>query len=432
MEQATQRRIRVAIVDDIQETRDNLTKLLLFEKDIQVVGNTGAARDAIDMARKVRPDIILMDINMPDMDGITATERICSEVLGVSIIMMSVLGDQDSMRRSMLAGAREFLTKPFGSEDLVNAIRHVYQLDAGKRQLASSPQPEVSISTEDPNRAPGRLISCFSPKGGVGCTTVVTNLAVAIKAATGKEVVLVDSSLLFGDVGVMLNLVSSKAISDLVSRVDQLDDDLIDGALVSHPSGVKALLAPPRPQMAELITPDHMRMILQRLQQKFDYVLVDTWPSFHDIILSVLDLSDQIILVMTLEMPSIKDVRLFLEVAELLNYSAEKLMLVVNRADSRLGIRIEDVESSIKHKIAATIANDGRSATLAMNQGVPLVLSDKNNPISKNIFALADLILGRKSEPGSAKEGEVEEKRIGPRLRSALHLPGRFERQPSS
>jgi pilus assembly protein CpaE len=424
MEQLGQRPIRVAIIDDIQETRDNLAKLLLFENDIQVVGNTGSGKEAIELARKLRPDIMLMDINMPDMDGIAATERICSEVIGTSVIMMSVLGDHEHMRRSMLAGAREFLTKPFGSEELVSAIRHVYQLDAGKRVFGAT--ASSSSGALESERPPGRIISSFSPKGGVGCTTIITNLAVALKEITGKEVALVDCSLLFGDVGVMLNLISNKTISDLASRTDQIDDDLINEVMVCHPSGVKVLLSPPRPQMAELIAPEQVRAILLALQKRFDYVLVDTWPSFHENVLSVLDLSELILLVMTLEMPAIKDVRLFLEVAELLNYSSDKLMLILNRASAKAGISAEDVETSIRHKVAVQIVSDWRTVGLAMNQGIPLVTNAKGSQVAKSIASIAELIRNQKLavEAAAEKAERTEAKGLG-RLRTALHFAGR-------
>src|SRR5438552_10973938 len=136
-------KIRILIVDDIAETRDNLAKLIGFEPDMEVAGTADGGQAAVNMAKKERPNVILMDINMPDMDGITATEIISNTVPDAPIIMMSVQGEQDYLRRSMLAGAREFLVKPFSADELINAIRHVHELEKLKRAryAAAAPAP---------------------------------------------------------------------------------------------------------------------------------------------------------------------------------------------------------------------------------------------------------------------------------------------------
>jgi len=134
-------KIGVLIVDDIADTRDNLSKLLMFERDIEVVGTAGSGPEALDMSRRLYPDVVLMDINMPEMDGIKAAEIMSSEMSGIGIIMMSVQGEQDYLRRAMLAGAREFLVKPFSGDDLVRSIRHVYRMEASKRAMAQAAAP---------------------------------------------------------------------------------------------------------------------------------------------------------------------------------------------------------------------------------------------------------------------------------------------------
>ena len=144
--------IRVLIVDDIAETRDNLEKLLFFEKDIQVIAKASTGREAVAMAKQHQPDVVLMDINMPDMDGIAATEAMLSQVPTVQVIMMSVQGEHDYLRRSMLAGAREFLTKPISAEELYHAIRHVYRLQTTQRRYVSSTPAEMAQGGESAGR----------------------------------------------------------------------------------------------------------------------------------------------------------------------------------------------------------------------------------------------------------------------------------------
>src|SRR3954454_544200 len=383
--------IRVLIVDDIAETRDNLEKLLFFEKDIQVIAKASTGREAVAMAKQHQPDVVLMDINMPDMDGIAATEAMLSQVPTVQVIMMSVQGEHDYLRRSMLAGAREFLTKPISAEELYHAIRHVYRLQTTQRRYVSSTPAEMAQLGESA-AGQGQVIAVFSPKGGVGTSSVSANLAVALRQLTNKKIALVDGNLIFGDIGVIMNLVSTKTIADLANRIAELDRELLNDVLATHTSQVKVLLAPPNPQTGELVTSDHLRAILELLRNEFDYVVVDTQSSFQDRALAVLDVADRIVTLMTLEMPCIKNIKLFLEVAELLEYPAEKTLLVLNKADNRLGIRVENVEENIQHKVALQIANAPQEMTLAINQGVPLVIEKRGHQTAKDIFALASLI----------------------------------------
>src|SRR5687767_10807148 len=174
--------IRVLIVDDIPETREHLSKLLGFEGDIDVVGAAASGSEALKMAASLTPDIVLMDINMPDMDGIATTEQLSRDIPTASIIMMSVQGEADYLRRSMLAGAREFLVKPFSSDELTASIRGVFDREREKqsRLVASAPAGGGGgIVAQTQSGEPGQVVAVFSPKGGVGRTTVAVNLAVA-------------------------------------------------------------------------------------------------------------------------------------------------------------------------------------------------------------------------------------------------------------
>jgi len=401
---AEQGKIRVLIVDDIIETRDNLEKLLFFEKDIEVIAKAGTGREAVAMAKQYQPDVVLMDINMPDMDGIAATEALLSQVPTTQVIMMSVQGEQDYLRRSMLAGAREFLIKPISAEDLYNAIRHVYRLQTTQRRYIPSGPGDQGGGASDGGGSQGQIVAVFSPKGGVGTSAIAANLAVALRQLTSKKGALVDGNLIFGDLGVIMNLVSTKTIADLADRIAELDRDLLNDVLVTHTSQVKVLLAPPNPQTGELVTSDHLRTILELLRKEFDYVVVDTQSSFQDRALAVLDLADRIVALMTLEMPCIKNIKLFLEVAELLEYPAEKTLLVLNKADNRLGIRVENVEENIQHKVALQIANATHEMTLAINQGVPLVIEKRGHQTAKDIFALASLIGSARTAAAKSSE----------------------------
>src|SRR5574340_838788 len=165
-------RISVLIVDDIAETRDHLAKLLGFESDIEVVGSATSGAEALEAATRLQPNVVLMDINMPGQDGIATTEQLTLRVPAAAVIMMSVQGEADYLRRSMLAGAREFLVKPFSSDELVAAVRQVHQHEQEKLARLPGLAAAVAAPADQPAGPRGRIVTVFSPKGGVGRTTV--------------------------------------------------------------------------------------------------------------------------------------------------------------------------------------------------------------------------------------------------------------------
>ncbi len=390
-------KIRILIVDDIADTRENLAKLIGFEPDMEVAGTAGGGQEAVNMAKQHRPHVILMDINMPDMDGITATEIISNTVPESPIIMMSVQGEQDYLRRSMLAGAREFLVKPFSADELINSIRHVHELEKVRRaRYAPVPPvaaPGASAAVAASGRDMGKIITFFSPKGGVGRTTIATNLAVALHQITNKPVVLVDGSLPFGDIAVILNMSpKAKTIADLIGSFETADSDVVESILVQHSTGIKVMLAPPTPESTELITGAHLKHVLELLRERYAYIVVDTWPSFQEQVITMLDVADVILTLMTLEITSLKNVRVFMEVVEKLGYDEAKVQLVANRNDSSGGIKASDVEASLGRKIPHTIVSDGRTLVLAVNRGVPFVISHRDSQVAKDIFLLAQKV----------------------------------------
>jgi len=397
--------IRVLIVDDIPETRDHLTKLLGFESDIEVVGAAASGADALAQAAKLSPDVVLMDINMPDMDGITATEELATQAPGASVVMMSVQGEADYLRRSMLAGAREFLVKPFSSDELTASIRQVYAREREKASRYATPATTTGPGGNG-ERELGQIVAVFSPKGGVGRTTIAVNLAVAAATDLGKKVVVVDGSFQFGDVGVLLNLnPKNTSIAELVPEMQAGGEiESIDTFVISHSSGIKVLLAPPTPETAELITPAGVKRVLDALRARYDLVVVDCSAFFNDTTLAILDTADVILTMLTLEITSIKNMRLFLEVADQLGYEGGKVQLLLNRADSTLGIRVADVEHSIGRKVNHSVVSDGRSVVYALNRGVPFYLSNREAQVSQDVLRLATAVAGERVAAHDARK----------------------------
>ncbi len=386
--------IRVMIVDDLPETRENVRKLLQFEQDIEVICQAGSGEEAIELAQTNQPDIILMDINMPGVDGIGASQQISELVPRSQIIIMSVQSDSNYLRRAMLAGARDFLTKPFGGDELVAAIHRVHD-----KRPAVAPPPVATqrgatgeLIESVPSFSEGKIVVTFSPKGGSGCSTIAINVAVAL-ARKNYRTILVDGSLQFGDVAVMLNMKEMTSLVDLASEANDLDTDFISSVVQLHRSELQVLLAPPRPEMAEVVTEDHIKNILDALRNMYDYIIVDTSSSLNNVALTILDTADQIILVTQQTLPCLKNVSRFLNLAESLEYPQEKIWLVVNRASDKQGISVKNISSTLKRPVVMTIPDDELLVSTAANQGVPLVTgSTQKRPVSIALSRLAEHI----------------------------------------
>ena len=371
--------IKVLIVDDIAATRESIVKLMNFQNDAVVVGQATNGEEAIALAGQLEPDIILMDINMPGMDGIKATEILATEAPDASIIIMSVQGEQEYLKRAMVAGAKNYLTKPFSGDELLQAVRLVY---------ANEKQRKKALTVESRNPDEGKIIAVFSAKGGTGKSTLAVNLAVAIAGKTGAKVGIIDANLQFGDIALLLNILPKATMADLVKDMEHLDDKLLTSYLASFDNQVKVLPSPLRPEQAETISGAHMAEILNVMRRNFDYIIVDTAASFNEVVLSVLDAADRILVVAALDLPTLKNVKLCLEVMDTLGYGGDKVKLVLNRANAHFGMDLAEVEESLHRSFDLSLPNDSKTVMDSVNRGVPFVSSHPDAPVSQGIFAL--------------------------------------------
>jgi pilus assembly protein CpaE len=400
-------KINVLIVDDIPETRENVRKLLQFEPDVKVIGHAGTGEEAISMAKEMRPDVVLMDINMPDADGIMASQTITTTVPEAQVIIMSVQSEADYIRRAMLAGARDFLMKPFSGDELIEAVRNVHET----RPTARVAAPAAAAASEQRKKAvrEGNVIAVFSPKGGIGCTTVAINVAVAL-SAYGHKTLLLDGSLQFGDVGVMLNIKALTSIVDVVERMNELDQDLISSVVTRHESGLNVLLAPPRPEMAELVNDTDLRELIKTLREMYDFIIVDTSTNLNDVNLALLDIADRIILIARQDLTSLKNVSRFFDLSEDLEYERDKVMLVVNHGSNKLSITVKDIVDTLKWPVTAVLPED-EAAYSAADQGRPLVTSSmRKRPVSKALDQLSNQLQNEFARKGKV----VVEEEVSP------------------
>jgi pilus assembly protein CpaE len=386
-------RIRVLIVDDHDATVQTVTTMLQLDPEFEVVGTASDGKTAITQVAALQPDVTLMDINMPVMDGIAATEIIVHEYPSTAVVMLSAQSDHEYLRRSMNVGASYFLAKPVSSDELYNSIRRAHEVNRLRSSRYTVPPVEPA-----PPGANGIAIALFSPSGGLGRTTIVTNLAVCLHKIGPTAIV--DLSLPFGDIAVLLNAPpKASSIGDLIGRFDRVRADDVEAVLFTHRSGVRALLAPPSPEVEERITGPDVTTVLNLMRQRFRFVVVGTWASYGETMLATLEAVDRVIVPFTPELTSVKNARVFLELMRKLDME-DKVALLVNRSDQSFGLKLSDIEAGFGRKATHTLSSDEASLRLAMNRGLPVVETHPDSKISKEFVAIAKAIA---TEPALAK-----------------------------
>ncbi|MFN2121772.1 MAG: response regulator, partial [Anaerolineales bacterium] len=359
------------------------------------------AKEGIELTQELDPDVVLMDINMPDMDGITATETIHARSPHTQVVILSVQGDQNYMRRAMLAGARDFLTKPPMGDDLITAVRRSGGLAHEERTKAKPTRPQApagAMRGTTSGMAPatlieGRVVTLYSPKGGAGCTTLAVNLAVALHSEETPAVI-VDASLQYGDVAMFFNEQGKNTLLDIAPRVEDLDPDTVEQIMIKHQaSGLHILAAPQRPEQADKLSVQQFAAVLESLRRMYSYIVLDTSSYLNDVTLAALDHSDAVVLVTTQDIPSIKNARLFLDLLQGLGVDRDHLIFVVNKYDKRIGITPERIGENLKEKVSAVIPLDERTVIPAVNRGIPFMLDNsKMQPVARGIFTLAEAL----------------------------------------
>ncbi|MCC6803312.1 MAG: response regulator [Anaerolineae bacterium] len=417
--------IQVLIVDDIQETRENIKKLLSFEDEFKVVGSVGTGREALRVTLETRPDIVIMDINMPDMDGIQATNEITKAVPTAAVIMMSVQTDADYMRKAMQAGARQFLGKPIDPDELYSTIRSVYKNYEPIRRQAMAMQDMPMdvrkvkpVASEGSELRAGNIVVVYSPQGGVGCTTIATNLAAGLMRK-GIKVLLIDADLQFGDVGVFLKLQSQSTLADLVHKIDDLDTDFFDSVVATHESGLKVLLGPQRPEFAEEVeaVPTAVARIIEKIASSYDFIIVDTSRRIDEQFLSLTDIATKVYLICTPTLASVKNTRFVIDLFDRLNYPPDKSALVLNRVEdersrSRVTIPADVIEKHLKKNTVAKIPLNEQVILSAVNKGVPAVASrDRSKSPVKELIDFSDYVFTSLMNAGADELEEDDDKK---------------------
>jgi pilus assembly protein CpaE len=379
--------ISVLIVDDSALMRRVMTDVIGTERDMEVVATAAGGQEAIRLATELQPDVTLMDIHMPDLDGIQATWLVANRAPHGAVVIVTSEERPDVKERALAAGAQAYVLKPFGDgSELVETVRRVYQGVASRRLDAG---PGFSVPTESTPKA-GYRIAVFGTKGGVGKTTIAVGLALALLKTPNTSVAVFDAHFLLGDTNLHLDVPTDRGIIDLLPYNEALNSDVLGQAIRRHPSGLDILGGPPRPEQAEIITPDHVRFVLGVLATLYDFVVVDTESSYDERMLSVLDLADVHVVVLTPHLGALRNARYFLDVANLLGYPPERTCFVLNYANNLAALTFNHITELLGTERVIPIPDAGPAVSVAINKGQPITLSQPNSPFARAIATLAE------------------------------------------
>lgn len=391
--------ITVLVADAKSKSRQEITNLLRRDRGIDIVGEASDGREALDLARSTRPNIVLLSAAIIGLDAITVVEEIALTSPDTAVIVVVDEPDLDLIRQLMRAGARDCAVRPLG-EDLAATIKSVAS--------AMQKQRDAFSNASTPGLTQGKVIAIYSPQGGAGKSVIAANLAVALAksvSGTKERVVLVDLNLQFGDIDLMLNLNPVNTIAGLAQKGHTgLDAELIEQYLTTHEaSGLKILVAPSTPQYAESVTVYTVEQTVEALRQSYNYVIIDTPSQLQDTTLAALDAASTILLVTSLDLLALHKTRTALDMLRQL-YPADKIQIILNRANSEVGITVQDVEAALGTPLNAQIPSDGRLVVTSVNEGKPFVLFSPQTVIARRIQAIATDILGRDANAADATQ----------------------------
>lgn len=400
-----QDRRTVLILSQSGEGRTRLRRALSLSRDLEVADVGELGPQGVASASRLLPDVIIVDSGWGERADLDFIRSLASAVPTSLIMLVAPDEDVEYVQDALLSGARGFVTRSSAESHLLEAVDRVLQLETSRRlRHAEAGKREVIPASRE-----GKVVSVFSAKGGVGCTVIAVNLAVALRRQTDQPVSLFDAHLRFGNAAVLLNLWPRATLGDLARYEDDLSAQLVEEVMLTHSSGLRVLLPPLTLEAAEEITPHLVTRSLEILKGGYEFVVVDAGAYLDSIALAILDSSFRIVLVTTPEVPALHNLRRMLQLTDDLGYPREKLVILGNRFSATWGIKATDIAESLGSPISVTLPSDGRLVTQAANRGIPFVLDAPDSGAARAIYKLAELLM--KAEPQTGNEEEPRSRR---------------------
>lgn len=379
--------MRVVIVTSADELDQPWIGALQADSRVDVRTLVGVVAHGIEAVQRERPDVLLIDRPLDQAEQVL--QAVTHAAPQTACIALLARQDMAAVRRLAAAGAHDLLLKPVAQTALLASMRQVMQRERTRRrddQTAASAQPAAPSG--------GSAILVLGSKGGVGTTTIATNLAVALRRVTDRPVALADFSPQFGDLGVLLNLWSRQTLYDLTQQPGPINDALLDQTLVLHKSGVDVLLAPDEPGLRAGLSDAQVTMVVQALRARYAYIVIDGGSLLDPVCAMLLRLVDRVLVVATPEVPALKNARQTLDYLADQGLLDEQVSLVINRFPSIKGIKLHDIQQHVGHPVRANLPSDGQAVTYAVNTGVPVLESYPQSWIAQSLLRLAAALVG--------------------------------------
>jgi pilus assembly protein CpaE len=381
--------------------------LLVVDKDDEFVsaakvlfeGRLPVARSLEEASQTIESGELRMLLLGPSFSNDESMEQVRSmhnQDPALVLMMIAETITADLLRGAMRSGVSDIIETPL-DEDKIEAALEQFGHDVLKRRSATRPTIEPARSER------GSIITVTSAKGGSGKTVTATNVALLLKRFPDKKVVLVDADLQFGDVCLLLQLEPRFTMVNAAHELHHLDAEMLDSLLTEHPTGLKVLAAPLEPAFADDITTAGLMQMLDILQESYDYVVVDTASMLDELILSLIEKADQVLMIVDMDLPSVKNAKLALETLRLLKFSTANVKLVMNRSNSKARLDNKEIEGALKMEISAAVPSDA-AVPNSVNEGRPIVETDPKGKVAKGFESVAELIAGKIPE-GSSRGG---------------------------
>ena len=374
-------KINVLLISKLDSTLSAMRRMI-HDDDIAVVGDSPGGSQALDKIENMSPDIVIMTVGAGDLDVLNIAERVILHRPRTFVILLVEHMDADLLQKAISVGAHNVTDFPESAKSFAEYIKSVY----------NSETTRINSLTDKENISwMSRVITVFGSKGGLGKTTIATNLAVKL-AESRKKVALIDLDLQFGDIHIFMDIEPKETISELVQEVYTPNIDSVRSYMVVHPSGVHVLCAPKSPEYAEVVSPEKIQSLLSLLRSYYDFVIVDTPPTFNEVTITAIESASTILFVTGLDISILKNSKLSLSLLESLQQK-DKVKVLINRAVEINSITLGDVQRIIGCPIWAKLPSDYNVAVTALNRGVPFVIGAPNTRLSQSLSQVARLLL---------------------------------------
>ncbi|MGE3076109.1 MAG: AAA family ATPase [Dehalococcoidia bacterium] len=372
----------VMIIDEDPIFRQELQAMLTPAR-LAVVAECGYGVEAASLAEELNPDLFLCAVEEPVSRAVQTIEAVRSIRPGAPVIAYSSSTELSIVRQVMHAGARDLLAHPFKVGELLTAIEMAMR----------NAEKEPGAGTVAAPPSAGTILTVFGAKGGIGKTTITTNIAAAIARNTDNSVLVMDLDTRFGDVAIMLDIEPQQTVAEMAAQVQMLDRATFKEALIEHSSGVYVLPSPKHPNHWRQVEAEDIKELARFASRIFDYVILDTPGAFNDIVGAALDVATQVLVVTSVDMASIKDTSFVLDVLESEGFPEDRLYLTVNHPNGANAIRASDIERVLRKNVYWEIPHDSQM-TLSTQVGLPVVLAKPKSRAGVNLAGLAAKITG--------------------------------------